>query len=66
MAKRILTNNQQLLYIAECIRFAQLNVEFRPTYHLDELGEEIDDYILDVINDTILQPDGDTLHGWVL
>ena len=64
--KRILTNNQQLLYLAECVRFAQAHVDFKPVYHLDEHGEELDDYMLDVMSDTIVQPSDDSLHGWVL
>ena len=66
MAKHILTNDHQLKYLADCVRFAQTTEGFSSANGLDEFGDEIDDYLLDILVDTIDYPDDNTLHGWVL
>ena len=65
MSYHIITNKQQLEYLTQCIRFAQVSEDFKPHNIIDELGNDIDDLMLDMLNDTLTHNEDDTIHSFI-
>jgi hypothetical protein len=57
MSRLLCVDDNQLHYIAEAIRFAQLHDEFNPSVLTDEDEYSLDDTLLDSICDALDQPD---------
>jgi hypothetical protein len=65
MSKHIITNNQQLEYILQCVKFCQQSEDFTPENHIDQYDNNLHILLSDLIEDTISCEDDDTVHMYV-